>query len=35
MGNNIPNYNTLGKTISDHNTFWEIMISTHNTIWEK
>ena len=31
----IPNYNTLGKTIPSHNTFWEIIIPTHNTIWEK
>ena len=31
----IPNYNALGKTVSNHNTFWEIIISTHDTIWEK
>ena len=31
----IPNYNTLGKTIPNHNTFWKIIIPKHNTIWEK
>ena len=31
----IPNYNTLGKTISNHNTFWEMIIPKHKTIWEK
>ena len=31
----IPNYNTIGKTIPNHNTFSEIIIPTHNIIWEK
>ena len=31
----IPNYNTVGKTIPNYNTFWEIIIPKHNTIWEK
>ena len=33
--NLIPNYNTLGKKISNHSTFWEIIIPKHNTILEK
>ena len=31
----IPYYNTLGKAIPNHYTFWEIIIPTHNTIWQK
>ena len=31
----IANYNTLGKTIPNYNTFWEIIIPKNNTIWEK
>ena len=31
----IPNYNTLRKTISNHNLLWEIIIPTHKTIWQK
>ena len=39
----IPNYNTLGKTIPNHNTFWEIIptynklgktITNYNAFWE-
>ena len=30
--NVISNYNKFGKTIPNHNTFWEIIISKHNTI---
>ena len=26
----IPNYNTLGKTIPNHNTFWEIIIPNYS-----
>ena len=31
----ILNYITLGKTILDHNIFWEIIIPKHNAMWEK
>ena len=31
----IPNDNTLGKTIPNHNKFWEIIIPKHSTVWEK
>ena len=31
----IPNYNTLGKTVPNDNTFSEIIITKHNTIWDK
>ena len=30
----IPNYNTLGKAIPNHDTFWEIIVPKYNIIWE-